>query len=79
MHKILLNSPRFQQCYYFKAGNGPLVMLVHGFGEHSGIFKHQITSLENNFTVLVPDLPGSGLSTLPNEAYEYGVVSRLFI
>ncbi len=67
MHKILLNSLRFQQCYYFKAGNGPLVMLVHGFGEHSGIFKHQITSLENNFTVLVPDLPGSGFSTLPNE------------
>src|SRR5690606_13602727 len=42
--------------------NGPAVMLVHGFGEDSDVWRHQAAVLQENYTLIVPDLPGSGLS-----------------
>lgn len=45
-------------------GQGKPVMLVHGFGEDSRIWKHQVEYLQNNFKLIVPDLPGSGKSEL---------------
>jgi pimeloyl-ACP methyl ester carboxylesterase len=45
-------------------GVGDVVVLLHGFGEDSRIFNHQVTFLERHFKVLVPDLPGSGNSDL---------------
>ncbi len=63
----LLHSTRFQQCYYTKTGAGPYVMLLHGFGESSAIFKHQAAFLQQYYTVLLPDLPGTGRSALSPE------------
>ncbi len=37
-------------------------MLVHGFAEDGRIWDEQLKFLQNNFTVIIPDLPGSGLS-----------------
>jgi len=48
--------------HYQKTGMGKAVMLLHGFGEDASIFQHQITALEDKYTVLVPHLPGIGLS-----------------
>lgn len=42
-------------------------MLVHGFGEDSRIWDHQKTLLEKKYHVIVPDLPGTGGSTLPTD------------
>ncbi|MEH6608183.1 MAG: alpha/beta hydrolase [Halioglobus sp.] len=40
------------------------LILVHGYTDHSGLFRHLIEyGLRNNFNVVIFDLPGHGLST----------------
>lgn len=46
---------------YFTEGNGPVMLLLHGFGEDSSIWKNQWGAFEG-YQLLVPDLPGSGAS-----------------
>lgn len=53
-----------QPVFYGRMGEGPAVMLVHGFGEDHHIWKETIQRLSKNFTVLFPDVPGSGHSPL---------------
>lgn len=64
---IELKNERFKQCYYKKIGTGFPLFLVHGFGENSDIFKNQLEELEKNYTLILPDLPGSGKSKLCEE------------
>ena len=52
-----------QQWHYRKAGKGTPVVLVHGFAEDSQGWALQQEFLQQYFTVIVPDLPGSGHST----------------
>lgn len=63
MHKIL--ETENGQLSYFLYGKGEPVVLLHGFGEDSRIWQKQIQFLQNRFQLIVPDLRGSGLSTLP--------------
>lgn len=39
-------------------------MLVHGFAEDSDIWKKQVAFLKKDFLLIIPDLPGSGQSSL---------------
>ncbi|HEX2536467.1 MAG TPA: alpha/beta hydrolase [Chitinophagaceae bacterium] len=56
---------------YRRYGNGPAVMLVHGFGEDGSVWEDQATALAPTHTVLVPDLPGTGRSeALPDSSME---------
>ena len=64
---VKLNSPRFRNCFYQKKGAGKPIFLVHGFGEDATIFENQIDQLQNTFELIIPDLPGSGLSPLYDE------------
>jgi pimeloyl-ACP methyl ester carboxylesterase len=50
------------QIGYRVSGTGHPVMLLHGFGEDSNIWADQVSALNDNFRVYVPDLPGTGLS-----------------
>lgn len=50
--------------FYRTTGNGEPVVLIHGFAEDGDIWQHQIDFLENNFQLIIPDLPGSGKSEL---------------
>lgn len=50
------------QLYYQCTGQGPVVVLVHGFGEDSTVWDFQKDSLQQQFQILIPDLPGSGRS-----------------
>jgi pimeloyl-ACP methyl ester carboxylesterase len=43
-------------------GEGPPVLLIHGFGEDSCIWNHQIDFLKTYCQLIVPDLRGSGAS-----------------
>ena len=43
-------------------GNGPPVVLIHGWGMHAGLFKPMIEELNNRFTFYSLDLPGHGNS-----------------
>jgi pimeloyl-ACP methyl ester carboxylesterase len=48
-------------CYY-TAGQGPVVVLIHGFGEDSSIWENQAAYLASTYCLIIPDIPGSGLS-----------------
>ena len=55
---------------YRKEGTGFPVVLIHGFAEDGDVWKHQLLVLQEKFTVIVPDLPGSGASEImakPND------------
>ncbi len=49
---------------YHIEGNGKAVVLLHGFGEDSDIWKAQVEFLKAYCLVIVPDLPGSGQSQM---------------
>ncbi|WP_167015660.1 alpha/beta fold hydrolase [Chitinophaga sp. Cy-1792] len=49
---------------YQDVGQGPTVVLIHGFSEDSSVWNPQRDSLSANFRLLIPDLPGTGKSTL---------------
>src|SRR5215217_2471390 len=51
------------QLHYQCSGEGAAVVLLHGFGEDSTIWRFQKV-LERDYKVLIPDLPGSGKSEM---------------
>ena len=51
--------------HYVTGGAGPLVLLVHGFGQTWYEWHQLMPQLASHFTVVAPDLPGLGLSGLP--------------
>ncbi len=46
---------------YLTAGHGPTVILLHGFAETSRMWRPLIPLLTEKFTVIAPDLPGTGV------------------
>ena len=54
------------QLHYLTAGNGPeAVILLHGFAETSRMWRPIMPLLAQKFTVIAPDLPGIGDSSIP--------------
>ena len=54
------------QLHYLTAGKGPeTVILLHGFAETSRMWRPLISKLSEKFTVIAPDLPGIGDSSIP--------------
>jgi pimeloyl-ACP methyl ester carboxylesterase len=51
--------------YYRDEGKGSPVILLHGFGESGCIWDDQINFLKAYFRIIIPDLPGSGSSKMP--------------
>jgi 2-hydroxy-6-oxonona-2,4-dienedioate hydrolase len=49
----------------WEAGDGPPLVLVHGLGVSGRYLLPAARALAGRFRVVVPDLPGSGLSTRP--------------
>jgi pimeloyl-ACP methyl ester carboxylesterase len=58
-------------------GEGPLVLLLHGFPETSHAWRKQIPALATRFQVVAPDLRGYGRSDKPKgiAAYRTSVVA----
>lgn len=50
------------QVVYTVKGSGQPVMLVHGFAEDGNVWRYQLDFLQQYCQVIVPHLPGSGLS-----------------
>lgn len=55
---------RNSEIHYSVQGNGPALMLVHGFGEDGSIWEQQAELLKKTHLLIIPDLPGSGQSEL---------------
>jgi pimeloyl-ACP methyl ester carboxylesterase len=53
--------------HYMTAGHGSTVILLHGFAETSRMWKPIMPLLAEKFTVIAPDLPGIGDSSIPAE------------
>ena len=51
--------------HYLKAGHGPTVILLHGYTQTSRMWRPLIPRLTAKFTVIAPDLPGIGDSSIP--------------
>ncbi len=58
-------------------GTGRAVMLVHGFGEDGMIWQQQVAALQNEYCLIVPDLPGSGASELTDDMSMEGMADVL--
>ena len=46
-----------------RRGDGPDLVLLHGWGMHGGVWDELVPRLAARFRVHVPDLPGHGRST----------------
>jgi pimeloyl-ACP methyl ester carboxylesterase len=57
---------------YRAAGEGPLLLLVHGMAGSSETWRHVIPALSERFTILAPDLLGQGQSDKPRGDYSLG-------
>ena len=52
--------------HYTMGGSGPAVLLLHGFAETSRMWNPILPALGAKFTVIAPDLPGIGDSSIPS-------------
>src|SRR5437867_3857398 len=56
-------------------GEGPGVLLIHGFPDSSHLWRNQVPALVGaGFRVVVPDLRGFGESDRPTAVDDYGVM-----
>ena len=69
LHEILLHGHRV---FYRSAGNGPVVVLVHGITSTSATWGNLLPYLAEHFTVIAPDLLGHGESPKPRGDYSLG-------
>lgn len=59
-------------------GEGPAVLLLHGFPDSARLWRHQVPPLvESGLRVIVPDLPGYGQSDAPDEVEAYALPTIL--
>jgi pimeloyl-ACP methyl ester carboxylesterase len=62
---------------YRAAGEGPLLLLVHGMAGSSETWRHVMPALAERFTVLAPDLLGQGQSDKPRGEYSLGAHANM--
>ncbi len=64
--------------HYVTGGHGPLVLLVHGFGQTWYEWRQLMPLLARGHTVVAPDLPGLGLSAPPRSYAGQDVAAILY-
>src|SRR5689334_498511 len=57
---------------YQMTGSGPGLVLLHGFTQDSRVWKPQIETLSEDFTIIAWDAPGAGQSGDPPENFKIG-------
>src|SRR5260370_38336961 len=63
------------ELHYLTAGHGPAVILLHVFAETSRMWRPIIPLLAEKFTVIAPDLPGIGDSSIPADNSEIDMIT----
>jgi pimeloyl-ACP methyl ester carboxylesterase len=69
LHETVLHGHRV---LYRAAGNGPVLVLVHGITSTSETWSYVLPYLAERFTVIAPDLLGHGGSAKPRGDYSLG-------
>src|ERR1700759_3124409 len=62
--------------YVRVGGQGPAVVLLHGFGDTGDMWVPLAERLFGDHTVVIPDLRGMGLSSHPEDGYEKTAQAR---
>ena len=57
-------------------GHGPAVVLLHGYAEDSRMWRPLAVALAPHFTVIAPDLPGIGNSSIPSSGLDMTTSAR---
>lgn len=65
-----------RQLHYEVIGDGPAVLLVHGFGEDSSVWRNQREAFQG-FQLILSDLPGSGASEMIDDMSMEGLADSL--
>ena len=58
------------ELHYLTAGQGPALILLHGYAETSLMWRPIMPLLAERFTVIAPDLPGIGDSAIPADGLD---------
>jgi haloacetate dehalogenase len=66
-HTVTVNNLR---THFVEAGEGPPVILLHGFPETWYAWRHQIPELAKHYRVIAPDLRGYGGTEKPATGYD---------
>jgi pimeloyl-ACP methyl ester carboxylesterase len=64
------------QVHYVIGGQGPAVVLLHGFPETWWTWREVMPRLAERHTVIAPDLPGVGCSSVGAEGYGSATMAR---
>jgi pimeloyl-ACP methyl ester carboxylesterase len=64
---------------YRRSGSGPPLLLLHGLPGDSRMWRPQLSSLSDDFTVVAWDAPGCGRSPAPSENLTLGDVGRYLV
>lgn len=65
--EIATNGASIHVCV---GGQGSAVVLLHGYGETGDMWAPMAANLARNYTVVVPDLRGLGLSSKPSSGFD---------
>ena len=72
-HTVTVNDLKM---HYVEAGEGPPIILLHGFPETWFAWRHQIPALAKQFRVIVPDLRGYGATEKPASGYDKKTMAK---
>src|SRR4051812_27969061 len=56
--------------HYLTAGQGPPLIVLHGYAETSRMWRPIMPALAERFRVIAPDLPGIGESAIPTSGLD---------
>jgi len=56
--------------HYFSAGSGEPLILIHGYAQSAHMWEAAMPQLAKRFTVIAPDLPGFGDSSIPTDGMD---------
>jgi pimeloyl-ACP methyl ester carboxylesterase len=60
--------------HYARAGEGPLIIFLHGFPQCWYEFRHQLIEFSRDHLTVAPDLRGYNLTGKPEHLQDYGVL-----
>jgi alpha-beta hydrolase superfamily lysophospholipase len=62
--------------HYTVQGEGPALLLIHGYPLNGGLFRDNVAAFAANYQVIVPDLRGFGQSTTPSQEASIQLYAR---
>lgn len=61
---------------YQKTGNGPTVLLLHGWGDNLNTYKGLTQELQSSYTLIALDLPGFGGTETPKKTFSLELYAK---